>query len=91
MERGGLCGEDRVDLPQSLDVDRQSVGEQRVEHEAEQVTGAGRPAGRGVGRARRDIGARANHQQAIRAQVHRGAQRRELAHGTVAVIVTVDA
>jgi len=80
-----------VDLAQALQVDRQAVREQRVEHETEQVPRAGPDVRRAVRGARRRLGARADHQHPVGAQVHRRAQRCELPHRTVAVVLPIHA
>ena len=82
----------RIDLAQPLEVDRQAIGEQRIEHESQQVPGTRRrgrryrigPAGR-----RRRLAARADDEHTVGAEVHGGTQRRELAHRAVAVELSI--
>ena len=87
---GASAGQqDRVDLPQPLEVDREPVGEHGIEHEPEQVPGTRRHVHCAVRSRRRRIRPRADDQQPVCPEVHGRTEGRELPHRSVAVVVAV--
>lgn len=83
-----VAGEQLVGAPQALEVGLQPLHEQRVEHEAEQLTEGRRP--RHGGAERRATGlTHADDQDPFGAEAQGRRQRRELAHGAVAEVVAV--